>query len=250
MPKKNPKLDENFGKDGHIWGRPVDSPAEYEKNVAIGKTIKALRKRRGEDQDIFGSSFSRYIGRAKPFKRSTISGWEKGILPSKKTLRQLCDFLGVTYETLGCGENDEFKKFDTSEIDKMFSELRKYYHMPVWCELDKKKHIGAWAIVDATKNELIFSATKHIPFERINFNVYAQQTPFSVPAESSLSPLSRYDIYDSVWIEPIGDTYLSRHMSMEWAQKYEQLEAYISASGIIYPFDENGITYLCYRDLC
>lgn len=248
MPKQK-MADAKYGKNQHIWGKPVTDERELETLKKIGETLQQLRYRRGESQQTFGENFAIFVNRKKPYHLSTVACWERGILPNVSIQRKICEYYGVEYEVLGCGETKEVKPYNMEHLDETINELKALSHMPVWCEFNECTHEGSWAIVDATRNRLVFSATKQVSFENINFNILKRPPDYIHSAESTLEPLEINDIYDTVWIEPKRMGYSERHKSMEWATNYEILNAYISDSGIIYPHAENGITYRAYKDL-
>ena len=164
--------DEKYGKDNHIWGRPVD-PIKANKNKSIGETIKDLRKNRGLNQVEFGIAFANFSNRGKVYKATTISGWEHGVLPPHDVRRQICEFFGnIDYELLDCADSNEYSAYNSEKYQKIYENLASRYHAPVWCEFDSKKHTGSWAIVDNTRKCLILSANRFIPFEQINFDIF------------------------------------------------------------------------------
>ena len=127
--------------------------------------------------------------------KATLSCWETGRRPvSLEKLLQIAGVLNVSVSNLL--NLDEQIPHDTPVTKTALSTL---HRMPVWTE-----RFG-WALVNATKQQLIFADGSVRPFEAMQEALYITPPAFAVSLRGIGAPLDIDEVMlsDRVWVEPI-----------------------------------------------
>ncbi len=98
--------------------------------IALGSRIKAIRQKRGENQEQFGKHFT------PPSNKGTVSRWESGISkPSAQRLREIAELGGVTVNFLLNG--------DATTVEETQKLLNKITNHPESTSIEEKKQLNS-----------------------------------------------------------------------------------------------------------
>ncbi len=193
-----------------------------------------------------------------PIDVSTVYRYINGInFPRTKALRILCKifdkpenyFNNYQYKE---GESDDLivnKETKASEIEAILS---LHDGEPLWCQNDKTKYPGRWAIVDAEKKVLIFSAEEQISFSDVDFPVFYSEPTFARmnghPASLPLTVPQIRKVDGWMWVEPISGKPEDRFTLRDWGWYCANDYSIRLSSGGILPLQRYGVDFLCFSD--
>lgn len=226
------------------------------RKIAVAKTLKDLRKRKKYTMSDMLNKINVYFPR-RPYTLYAYRSWEsKTHLPPQKVLKAVCNIFNVPFETTFPMEAlyANKKPFSQRKID--VEKLAQYDGMPVYCTSESEKdHFienAWWGLVNMAAKCIIHADGSRIPFNQIDFCIYARPMPFTSPQDIIGNPLTPEQVKqeERLWIEPITSNLRAKQNLRCWGSYNKDQEMVVGNNHSFWNMDEYGQYFLCFSEEC